>query len=254
MNNKIKLVIVDDEYHSTAILSQQIKELQMPELELCAVFNDARLALDYLLVHPVDLLFLDIEMPFLNGFALLDKLKNVRNDLAVVFITAYDSFAVKAFQFSALDYLLKPANSNDIRQVVSKVIHSKSRFSEQKINFLESMYNSQSNFSKIVLSTNEGFEIVPIENILYIVADSNYSFVHIQDKKTIHIARTLKDFEQTLADHGFLRIHQSHLINMHKIVKYVKSDGGHVVMCNGQVLYVAKSKKNTLLAFFEKLL
>lgn len=249
---KIKTVLVDDEFHSTEILEDLILK-NLPQVEILAKFNEPEKALAFLKTNKVDLLFLDIEMPHLNGFELLEKLNEEGSLPSVAFVTAYDQYALKAFKYSAFNYLLKPVEKEDIIQLVSQFEQRNKHQPDEQLQYLISLFRKQNNFEKLVLSVQDGFEIIQVNDIIHIDSDSNYSTLYIENNKTIVIARTLKDFESTLKEKGFLRVHHSHLVNLSKITKFIKADGGYVLMSNGNKINVSKSKKEDLIKFFESI-
>jgi two-component system, LytTR family, response regulator len=249
---KIKTVLVDDEFHSTEILEDLIIK-NLPQVEILAKFNEPEKALTFLKTNKVDLLFLDIEMPHLNGFELLEKLNEEASLPSVAFVTAYDQYALKAFKYSAFNYLLKPVEKEDIIQLVSQFEQRNKHQPDEQLQYLISLFRKQNNFEKLVLSVQDGFEIIQVNDIIHIDSDSNYSTLYIENNKTIVIARTLKDFESTLKEKGFLRVHHSHLVNLSKITKFIKADGGYVLMSNGNKINVSKSKKEDLIKFFESI-
>lgn len=252
MHNPIRTILIDDEFHSTEVLEDLMLK-NFSEIEVIAKFNDSIQALEFLKHNSVDLVFLDIEMPFLNGFELMEKLSKFKSLPSIVFVTAYDQYAIKAFKFAAYDYILKPAEKEDILSAIEKFKMQKLNNTEKQWDYLVSLFKQQNNFEKIVLSVQDGFEIVEINEIIHIDSDSNYSTVYLDNRKPIVISRTLKDFENTLKEKGFLRIHNSHLVNLSKIVKFIKADGGYVMMNNQKQLSVSKSKKEDLIRFFESL-
>jgi len=251
-NSKINCILIDDEFHSTEILEDLILK-NFSEIKVLNKFNNSLIALDFLKNNTVDLVFLDIEMPHLNGFELMEELAKHKTLPSIIFVTAYDQYAMRAFKFSAFDYLLKPIELLDLKHSLTKFKENINTNKDEQWQYLVSLFKQQNNFDKIVLSIQEGFEIVDIKDIIHIDSDSNYSTVFIENKKPILISRTLKDFENTLKEKGFLRIHNSHLVNLSKISKFVKADGGHLVMSNGKQLNVSKSKKEDLIRFFESL-
>jgi two-component system LytT family response regulator len=249
---KIKTVLLDDEFHSTEILEDLILK-NLPQVEILAKFNEPEKALAFLKTNKVDLLFLDIEMPHLNGFELLEKLNEEGSLPSVAFVTAYDQYALKAFKYSAFNYLLKPVEKEDIIQLVTQFEQRNKHQQDEQLQYLISLFRKQNNFEKLVLSVQDGFEIIQVNDIIHIDSDSNYSTLYIENNKTIVIARTLKDFESTLKEKGFLRVHHSHLVNLSKITKFIKADGGYVLMSNGNKINVSKSKKEDLIKFFESI-
>jgi len=246
---KIKSIILDDEQHCVDTLEWQLVKY-VPEVEIAGVFTSPIEALEYLNNNKVDLLFLDIEMPGMNGFELLKKLKNINLD--VVFTTAYDEFAVKAFKASAIDYLLKPINKSDLISAVKKVSDKQqpSILPEQMEIFFDAINNKSPLKERIAVSTQEGLLFIKISEIMYCVSDSNYTYIYLDNNKKVLVSKTLKEIEAMLVDEGFLRIHNSNLINLQKIEKYIRGDGGYVIMDDNKSLNVSRSKKEQLLAIF----
>ncbi len=246
---KIKSVILDDEQHCVETLQWQL-EKYTPAVELVSAFESPIEALDYIQTHPIDLLFLDIEMPEMNGFELLQRCANVNFD--VIFTTAYDEFAVKAFKASAIDYLLKPIDKEDLVAAVKKVEDAKNSpiLPEQMEIFYNAINPQRALKERIAVPTQEGLYFVKIKEIMYCISESNYTFIHLVDNKKICVSRTLKEIESMLVGEGFLRIHNSHLINLSKIEKYMRGDGGYVIMDDQKALSVSRSRKDALLEIF----
>jgi len=246
---KIRSVILDDEQHCIDTLQWQL-EKYIPEVEIINKFSSPIAALKVLKSQPIDLLFLDIEMPEMNGFELLQQLANV--NFGIIFTTAYDEFAVKAFKASAIDYLLKPIDKEDLILAVSKVKDARNVFiqPEQMDILYKAITNKHPLKERIAVPTQEGLHFVKIKEIMYCISDSNYTNIHLNNKKKILVCRTLKEIEEMLIDSGFLRIHNSHLINLQKIEKYVRGDGGYVIMDDQTPLSVSRSRKEVLLTIF----
>ena len=246
---KIKSIILDDEQHCVDTLEWQLKKY-LPEVEIAGIFTSPLGALEYINTHKIDLLFLDIEMPGMNGFELLKKLKNINLD--VVFTTAYDEFAVKAFKASAIDYLLKPINKSDLISAVKKVSDKQQStiLPEQMEIFFDAINNKSPLKERIAVSTQEGLLFIKVSEIMYCVSDSNYTYIYLDTNKKVLVSKTLKEIEAMLTDEGFLRIHNSNLINLQKIEKYIRGDGGYVIMDDNKSLNVSRSKKEEFLAIF----
>ncbi len=241
---QIRTVLVDDELHSTASLALHLKEIN-ESVVVVKCFNKPLEALTYLQHHPaIDLVFLDIEMPGLNGFDLLRKLTDISFD--VVFVTAYNQYAINAFKYSAFDYLLKPIDDNDLVQCLERWMTKKHEgVDERQVALLAELFQQQSTvYKKLALPTNDGLEFVQIDQIIRCQSDSNYTNFYFVDGTSLLICRTLKDVEQTLNPHGFIRIHQSHLVNPKFMQKLVKHDGGYLVMTDNSQLRISKDKKN----------
>jgi two-component system LytT family response regulator len=249
----MKTVIVDDEFHSTALLSALIGRMDVQGVELAATFNKPLEARDWICEHGCDLLLLDIEMPMLNGFDLVESLLASGCKPLLVFITAYDEHAVRAFRFSAFDFLLKPVDEEELRAVLIRALERGQQEQEMQFRYLRELYQQREEPARIVLAVQEGYELVRIADIVHIDSDSNYSQVFIAQRKPVFLARTLKDFEQTLQDRGFMRIHNSHLVNLSHITRFIKADGGYVEMSDGMRLPVSRARRDDLIRYFEAL-
>ena len=246
---RIKSLIVDDEQHCIETLAWQL-EKYTPEIDLVGTFVSPISALNFLQSHPVDLLFLDIEMPEMNGFDLLQQCHDIHFD--VIFTTAYDAFAVKAFKASAIDYLLKPIDKEDLISAVQKANNTQesSLLPDQMEILYQALHPQKPKKERIAVPTQDGLHFVKIKEIMYCISTSNYTNIHLIDGKKILVSRTLKEIEGMLSEEGFLRIHNSHLINLSKIEKYMRGDGGFVIMDDQKALSVSRSRKEALLAFF----
>lgn len=247
MNKYMCAVLIDDELACTESLEIELN-LYCPQVKVLASCNNSTEAKDLVERLKPDLIFLDIEMPRLNGFDLLAKFDTI--DFEVIFVTAYDQFALKAFRFSAVDYLLKPIVYEDLIDAVGKV---ETRLQEKKpYHNLEAVLSNvkflQHHSPNVAISTTEGLEFVAVENILYCEADKNYCFIHMTDGKKILLSKTLKDIEGVLELHEFCRIHQSYLVNCKYIKKYVRGQGGYIVLNNGKDLPVSRAKKEEFLS------
>lgn len=245
----IRALLVDDEKPCLEILSWQLNRF-CPEVEVIAVCDSAENALSILSNQTVDLVFLDIEMPHMNGFELLQRLKKIRFE--IIFTTAYDMFAVKAFKYSALDYLLKPIDKDELIQAIEKVKEKKDRtILPEQLNILfENFYNQKQPSQKIALPTLNGLEFVIADDIIHCQSEGNYTHIFLKDGGKFLICRTLKETEELLSGHNFFRIHHSHTINLNHIKKYVKGDGGYVIMSNNSSINVSRSRKEELLKIF----
>lgn len=252
--NKYSAILIDDEFHSTELLEDIINN-HIPDIRITGKFNNPKEAANFIRQNMPDIIFLDIEMPGMNGFELIDSLEGEIPD--IIFITAYDRFAIKAIKFSAFDYILKPVDIEELKAAVSKWIeHKKEHIPSGNFKYLIQLLKEKStdDIDRIVLSMQDAYEIVPINDIIRIESKSNYCYVYIDGRSPLLIARTLKDFEETLAEKGFIRVHNSHLVNARKIRKFVKTDGGHLEMTDDSIVYVSKSKKADIIRLFQQLL
>ena len=196
------------------------------------------------------IVFLDIEMPFMNGFELLEQFREI--DFAVIFTTSYDQYAIKAIHFSALDYLLKPIDPKELVAAVKKIEVQKQLPSAEQFQMLMQQIRHKGNeFSKIAVPTTEGFELVMADDILRCEANDNYTFIFLKNKTKIVASRTLKDIEAQLQNFPFfIRIHNSYIVNLNEVTKYVRGEGGYVVMSDGTSVNVSRSRKEALLKWF----
>ncbi len=247
LNTKpINVIIIDDETHCTESLSMQLKLVKSP-IEILAKFNDPRKAVIYLQQVSCDIVFLDIEMPAMSGFDLLNELKQFSFD--VVFTTAYNQYAIKAFQYSALSYLLKPVDDSDLNDVIQRWQEKNQKVLQaNQFSFLLELLQSNTRMqSKVALPTADGLEFIEISKIIRCQAESNYTHIYLQEGVAHLICRTLKDVESILGANGFLRIHQSHLINPQHLKKFVRSDGGYVIMSDEAQLSISKANRQYVL-------
>lgn len=244
-NEPLTAVLVDDEEHCTDTLSWLINEY-CPDVRVLQVFNDPAAALKYLQHEAPDLLFLDIEMPVLNGFDLLKALGPLRSGL--VFTTAYDEFAIKAIKHHALDYLLKPVDKDELRRSVASA-HARAADNAlmDRVGSLLQRMAPQPAQTRIAVPTREGLEMLEVDRILYAKADDNYTELHLEGQRKLVVSRTLKDIEQDLPSDRFMRIHLSYSVALPRIQRYVRGTGGYVVLSNGEQLPVSRSNKDELL-------
>jgi two-component system, LytTR family, response regulator len=245
----MKAVIVDDEKDSRDILSNYLKKY-CPDVEVCGMGESVASGLQVIQKYQPDIVFLDIEMPYGNGFDLLDKASDL--NFETVFVTAFDNYAIQALNQSAAYYLLKPIDIDELVHAVEKIrkeLESKSNPRHAQV-LLDNIRTGTN--QKIMLPTMEGFEIVFINTILYCEAVDNFTRFHLEKGAPLLICRTLKYFEDILKEHRFLRIHRSHVINPEFVIRYSKGKGGFVTMKNDQELEVSPAKKKELLDLFER--
>ena len=244
----IKAVIIDDEQHSIETLCWKI-ENYCPEVSVQATFENPAEGVAYLKKNSCDLLFLDIEMPRLNGFDVLEEI-GAPLPFDVIFITAYDNFGIQAVKFSALDYLLKPVQNKELKEAVEKHQQKNQRSvsSEQVDTLLQNVQaERQGKPGRIALASKESIEYVDPTDIVVCTSSSNYTEVYTTDGRKRVISRTLKDFEEILLQFHFFRPHHSHLVNLAHVREFVRGDGGYLVMENKMKIPVSKSRKEGLL-------
>ena len=201
--------------------------------------------------HHPDLVFLDIEMPVMNGFEFLEQFTDI--PFSVIFTTSYDQYAIKAIRFSALDYLLKPIDPKELITAVQKVQEKKMHPSPEQFHMLmDQVHNRGNKFTRVAVPTAEGFELIPAEEIIYCEADDNYTHLFLKNKRKIIACRTLKDVEEQLAEFAsFIRVHHSYMVNLNEVNKYVRGEGGYLIMSDNTTVNVSRSRKDALMKLFE---
>ncbi len=241
----LKAIIIDDEPYCCESLATLLERF-CPDVNISAICNSGDQALSAIQKIKPHLVFLDIEMPYMNGFELLEKIPAI--DFELVFTTSYDQYAIKAFRFSALDYLLKPIDREELQKAVNKVMSRKQNPIPQQLEILLQKINHTNNsIQRIALPTMEGLQLVPVNSIISCASDGNYTFFLMKDKQKIVVSRPLKEVEEMLAEHSFFRVHHSYIVNMNEIEKFIKIDGGYLIMSDGSTVDVSRSKKEVLL-------
>jgi len=246
----IKTVIVDDEENNVGTLQSLLTQF-CPEIEIIGTAGNAKQAFTIINELQPQLVFLDIEMPMGNGFDLLEKLMPV--NFEVIFVTAFDQYAITAFKYAALDYLLKPVSIDELKRAVNRsVIRIAEKNVNNRIESLIANFRSEAQgLKKIGLPTAEGLVFEEIENIMHLQAESNYTLVYIRNKKKMTITKSLKEFEDLLPANIFCRLHHSHIVNLNYITKYYKGRGGYVELTDGTTVEVSTRKKDDFLEKFK---
>ena len=241
----ITATVVDDEPYSCEALVTML-ERYCPEVKVLDICNSAASALRSISEQKPHILFLDIEMPHMNGFELLEALPEIDFDL--IFTTSYDQYAIKAIRFSALDYLLKPIDHEELKKAVQKSINGMKTPLPQQIEILlQKLHHPTIAVNKIAIPTMEGLQMVLVENIINCESDRNYTVLFLKNKQKIIASRSLKEIEEMLQDYSFARVHHSHLVNLNEVEKYIKGEGGHLLMSDGTTVDVSRSRKEILL-------
>ena len=225
---------------------QQKLEGFCPDVTVVAVTQKPEEGISLIRLHQPDVVFLDIEMPRMSGFRMLEVLGEY--DFDIIFTTAYNHYSIDAIRISAFDYLVKPIGIEDLQHAVERLTRSLNKQTKEKIDILrKSLSDNRSQDDKIAISTSEGIDFIPIKNIMHIESKSNYSKIFLTDNKSIMVTRILKDFEEMLLPYNFYRIHNSHLINLNYIQKYIRSQGGHVMLQDGTLIDISRRKKEEFL-------
>lgn len=245
----IKALLIDDEEHCLDTLSMLLEEY-CPEVRIVEKCRSASEALRAIEKLQPTLVFLDIEMPVMNGFEMLEQFPQI--PFAVIFTTGYDQYALKAIHISALDYLLKPIDPKELVTAIQKVQTQKHLPSAEQFQLLlDQLQRKETGFRKIAVPTAEGFELIPAEQIVRCEADDNYTHIFQKNRSRIIACRSLKEVESQLLHFSFfLRVHHSYIINLNEVTKYVRGEGGYVVMSDGSSVNVARSRKEALLKYF----
>jgi len=245
----IKAILIDDEVHCLDTLSILLKEFcaDVQIVEQCHSGSEGLLSIKK--TEP-DLVFLDIEMPGMNGFEMLEQLADF--SFAIIFTTSYDQYAIRAIRFSALDYLLKPIDPNELISAVRKVMEQRHLpLAGQFQMLLKQIRNKDHQFNKIAVPTAEGFELIPADQVVRCEADDNYTHLFLKNKTKITACRTLKEVEEQLHDFTFfVRVHHSHVVNLNEVTKYIRGEGGYLVMSDNSSVNVSRSRKEALLKLF----
>jgi two-component system, LytTR family, response regulator len=237
----MKTYLVDDEIYSTDVLLEKY----CPQVEIVGIFNHAEKALKAIQAEPPQLLFLDIDMPRLDGFELLNQCTPF--DFKVIFTTAYNQYALKAFRFNALDYLLKPVDKNELINAVAKA-------QNPKIEQMTAVQMLTKNPERIALPIGNELVFVEVSDIIHAVSEGSYISIFLKNQvKPIVLTKSLRELEEVLNNPHFFRVHNSHLINLKQIKKITKTDGGDLTMMNNAIIPVARSKKVALMEMIVKI-
>ncbi len=241
----IRSVIIDDEQNCIESLAFDLRKY-CPEVEIVATCTSPKQGLLAIGHHKPDLVFLDVQMPWMNGFEMLEVLQEI--NFAIIFTTAFDQFAARAFRLSAIDYLLKPVDTNDLKESIRKVSEKiAQKTGAANIDNLLHNINKPEAKQRIAFAGREGYEFVEIGSIVYARAEGAYTHVYLNNKRKLVISKTLSDIEEMLPPEHFQRIHHSTLVNLDHVTHFYKTDGGYLILDTGDKLGVSKSKKETLM-------
>jgi len=255
MQNTLKKVlrtlIIDDEAHMRESLAEMLK-MDCPGTRLVAQADGVKTGMEAIQQHHPDLVLLDIRMKDGTGFDLLEQFEDI--DFKIIFVTAYDEYAIKAIKFSALDYLLKPVDPDDLVKAVEKAGDIAQKDLQAKLENLSSnLKTTDQDKKKIILKTMDNIYLVGVKDIIHIEGDGRYSNIYLDSGEKVMVSTNLKYYEELLDAYGFFRVHKSHLINLERIYRFEKADGGYVVLNNNAKIPVASRKKDELIELFEKL-
>jgi two-component system LytT family response regulator len=242
----LKAVIIDDEPDCVQLMALQLNE-HCPQVHILTQTTSPEKGLQAIQDLEPDIVFLDVEMPRMNGFTLLEKLDDI--SFSLIFVTAYNEFALKAFRFSALDYLLKPVNSTQLCEAVRKA-EKRHRIDQRQLDMLRHQFRDGQFPSKIAVPFQSGVVFVELKELVYCEADSNYTKLFLSNGKTYLLSKTLREVQGVLEERNFLRVHRQFLINLDHIKMYHKGDGSYLVMTGDISIPVAKNQKDRLVQKF----
>lgn len=244
----LQAIIIDDEPDNVKLLALQLR-MYCPQVEVLAECTKSEEGLKNIIELKPNIVFLDIEMPRMNGFELLEKIGNI--NFSLVFVTAYDKFAVKAFRYSAIDYLLKPIDTKELQDAIKK-IENQQKIDQRQIEHLKQQFSSNNRVlpDKLALPFQNGVTFVPVKEILYCEADDNYTKIIMQDGQSFLITKTMRDIQEVLEEREFLRVHRQYIVNLNLIKKYVKGEGNYIIMNNEKSIPIARNQKDKLIERF----
>ncbi len=252
--NTLKAIIIDDENHCVDIIEVMLKK-HCPNVQVVARANNGLQGIKAILQHNPDIVFLDIEMPKMDGFQMLEALETI--DFTLVFTTAYDQFAVRAFKFSAFDYLLKPI---DEQELIATVHKAELRNTPQKehLDLLKEHYkgDDKNTSRRIALSHSKGYQLVDSQSVMYCEADGNYAKVYLQNTSKVSVIKSLTYLEEVLADLSpdeFFRIHRQYLVNLRFVKNYLNTEGGQIEMMNDDLLPISRNRKEDFMKKYLKI-
>ena len=241
---QIKSIIVDDEKNGRENLSGILNQY-CPEIDILGQVDSVESGILIIKDGTPDLVFLDIEMPKADGFQLLEHFKDFHFE--VIFVTAFDNYAIKAIRFSAADYILKPINVNHLKDAVDKVA-KRIKQKEENQRMKQLIYNlRQPGNPRIGLPTGDRIEFVGVDQIIRCQGEGNYTHIYFEGKKHLLVSKTLVEFEDLLQEYSFLRVHKTHLVNLKHVTAYLKNDGGMLQLINGDFISISRRRKETVL-------
>ncbi len=245
----MKAIIIDDEQHCIKTLQWTLAQY-CADVEITATANDAATGRQLIELHKPDIVFLDIEMPVMNGIEMIKSISEI--NFEIIFTTAYDKYAINAFRLNALDFLLKPIDKDYLIEAVEKLKAKKSRIDERQIENLDHIHKNKI-IDKIAISTNEGLQFISLQNIIRIEANGSYCNFYLIDGKKILLSKKLGDVEDILNMHeDFFRVHKSNIINLRYVEKYIKGEGGEIQMIDKTSIVLSRTKKALFLELFAK--
>lgn len=248
----ISAVIIEDEKKSSELLEKLIAD-NISEIKIIGRADSVKSGIELLEHHKPELVFLDIALPDGSGFDILEKVFNGNQE--IIFTTASDKYAIKAIKYSAIDYLLKPIDLEELKEAVKKVIQKRSVQPnlENLQLLLQNLKSRDEKYQRITLPTGNAYEIINVADIIRCEADGNYTRFYLAGGKKILVSNSMKHYEELLPPDLFIRVHHSHLINIKHMVRFLKTDGGYAVMSDGAQVEISRRKKESFMQLFEKM-
>jgi two-component system LytT family response regulator len=246
----MKAIIIDDEQHCIKTLHWTLAQY-CPEVEIVATAENGTNGKNSIEAFNPDIVFLDIEMPMMNGIDMLKSFEEI--DFEVIFTTAYDKYAINAIKLNALDYLLKPIDKDELIAAVDKIKTKKLKIDKLQIDNLHEVHKTKI-ADKIAITTIDGLQFITLQNIIRIEADGSYSIFYLLDGKKILLSKKLGDVQELLSNNlEFFRPQKSHIINLKFVEKYIRTDGGEIIMVDNSRLALSRNKKDEFLEMFAKI-
>jgi len=240
---RIKALIIDDEQGNCENLEALLARY-CPQIDVLESISHIAPAVESIITYRPDLIFLDIELAEGTGFDLLEMLPD--KNFEVIFVTAFDRYALKAIKFCALDYILKPVNISELIKAVKRFEERQSeKNNSQKVQLL--LENLNASNKRIALPLSDKMEFVPVDRILRCKSDGNYTHVYLTTGEKYMVCKSMKEFDELLTDYDFLRVHQSHLINLNEVKSYVRSDGGYISMSDGASVSISRQRREMVI-------
>ena len=245
----LKAIIIEDETKARRVLEELLKEY-CPEVSVLAAVDSVPEGVKAINKLQPDIVFLDIEMPEYNGFQLFEFINDI--NFEVIFTTAYQEYALQAFEVAAIGYLLKPIQIEKLVQAVEKVKEKLKEQSSERIEILRNTWKEEK-VSKVALPISEGFLFVELNDIMYLSAEGSYTNIILRDNRKFIVSKNIKSFEDLFSGHLFFRPHRSYLINLNAVKQLIKQDGGYILMENGDAVSITKEKKDDFLKAYQSL-
>jgi two-component system LytT family response regulator len=243
----IKTILLDDEPDAIKLLQLQIDK-NCPNVEIIETFTNPKLAIQSIKKTPPDLLLIDVEMPNLNGFDVLEKLMPI--DFSIIFVTAFNQYAIRAFKYNAIDYLVKPIDISELQNAIEKA-SQRTRISEMELKLLK-QHRLEKTIDKIAVSTQNGIHFIDLKDIIMAESKNNYSVLTLSNKSSFTISKTLKELQEILEESHFLRIHRQYIINLNELLHFNKTDC-LLTLKNNINVPVARNKKDTLIEMYRNI-